>query len=193
MILKERISQLCTTHGCPIGGASGAPWVEVHGLLYLGDFVHDDAWAAEVVFEQIVFGFCGLRAAAVERLLDDQVADGALPFFAAVGVGDFFNRAYVKRVGNTAITAVGIGAAIAASVWPVFKFNFVAAFDDLTGFVEAGVADGAAVSADIVAIGVVGVGLTASAGDSMGAGIACAVAIVANITFVGDIADGVVG
>ena len=32
----------------------------------------------------------------------------------------------------------------------------MAAFDDLTGFVEAGVADGAAVSADIVAIGVVG-------------------------------------
>ena len=68
----------------------------------------------------------------------------------------------------------------------------MAAFDDLTGFVEAGVADGAAVSADIVAIGVVGVGLTASAGDSMGAGIACAVAVVADITFVGDIADGVV-
>ena len=69
----------------------------------------------------------------------------------------------------------------------------MAAFDDLTGFVEAGVADGAAIATGVVAIGVVGVGLTTGAGDGMGACCACAVAVTAHIAFVGDIADGVVG
>ena len=192
MVFKECVGELCAAHGGPVGVSSGTPGIEVHGLLYLGDFVHDNAGAAEGVFEDIVFCFGGLGAAAVEHLFNHDITDGALPLFAAVGVGDFFYRAYVKRVGDTSIAGVGVGAAVAASVWPVLKFYFVAAFDDLAGFVEAGVADGAAVSADIVAVGVVAIGLTTGAGDGMGAGIACAVAVVADITFVGDIADGVV-
>ena len=146
-----------------------------------------------MVFKQIVFGFGGLRAAGVERLFDDQVADGALPLFAAVGVGDLFYRAYVKRVGNTAIAAVGVGAAIARSIWSVFKFNFVAAFDDLAWLIKAGVADGSAIATGVVAIGVIDVGLAAGAGDGMGAGCACAIAVVTYIGLVGDIADGVEG
>jgi len=116
-----------------------------------------------------VFGFGGLGAAAVERLFDDQITDGALPFFAAVGVGDLFNRAYVERVGNTAIAAIGVGAAIAASVWPIFKFNFVAAFNNFIWLIKAGVADGSAIAAGVVAIGVIDVGLASGAGDCMGA------------------------
>ena len=122
-----------------------------------------------MVFEQVVFGFGGLCSSAVERLLDYQVANGALPLFAAVWVGDLFYTADIQRVGNTAITAVGIGAAIAASVWPVFKFNFVAAFDDLAWLIKAGVADGSAIAAGVVAIGVIDVGLASGAGDCMGA------------------------
>ena len=116
-----------------------------------------------------MFGFGGLCSSAVERLLDDQVADGALPLFAAVGVGDLFNRANVECVGNTAITAVGICAAIAASVWPIFKFNFVAAFNNFIWLIKAGVADGSAIAAGVVAIGVIDVGLASGAGDGMGA------------------------
>ena len=193
MVFKECVGEFCAAHGGPVGVSSGTPGVEVHGLLYLGDFVHDNAGAAEVVFEDIVFCFGGLGAAAVEHLFYHDITDGAFPLFAAVGVGDFFNTADIQGVGDTSIAGVGVGAAVAASVWPVLKFNFVAAFDDLAGFVEAGVADGAAVSADIVAIGVVAIGLTTGAGDGMGAGIACAVAVTAHIRFVGDIADGVVG
>ena len=97
-------------------------------------------------------------------MFDNHIADGALPLFAAVGVGDLLYRADVKGVGNAAIAAVGVCAAVAASVWPVFKFNFVVAFDDLAGLIKAGVADGSAVAANNVAIGVVAVGLTAGAG-----------------------------
>ena len=122
-----------------------------------------------MVFKQIVFGFGGLGSSAVERLFDDQVANGALPLFAAVGVGDLFNRAYVERVGNTAIAAIGVGAAIAASVWPIFKFNFVAAFNNFIWLIKAGVADGSAIAAGVVAIGVIDVGLASGAGDCMGA------------------------
>jgi len=146
-----------------------------------------------VVFEQVVFGFGGLGTACVECLFDDQVADGALPLFAAVGVGDLFYRAYVKRVGNTAITAVGVGAAIAVSVWAVFKFNFVTAFYNFIWLIKTGVADGSAIAAGVVAVGVIDVDLAASTCDGMGAGCACAVAVVAYIGFVGDIADGVEG
>ena len=133
-----------------------------------------------MVFEQVVFGFGGLGAAAVEHLLDNQVADGALPFFAAVRVGDLLYRAYVKCVGDTAIAAVGVCAAVAASVWPVLKFNFVAAFYNLTWLIKAGVADGAAIAANIVAIGVVAVGLTAGTGDFLQ--VAMAVVVVRQAT-----------
>ena len=193
MVFKECVGELCAAHGGPVGVSSGTPGVEVHGLLYLGDFVHYYAGAAEVVFEDIVFCFGGFGARTIKVVLDHEVANGAFPFFAAVGVGDLLYRAYVKCVGNTAVSGVGVGAAIAASVWPVLKFNFVAAFDDLAGFVEAGVADCAAIATGVVAIGVVGVGLAAGAGDGMGAGCACAIAVVAHIGLVGDIADGIVG
>ena len=192
MVFKECVGELCAAHGGPVGVSSGTPGVEVHGLLYLGDFVHYYAGAAEVVFEDIVFCFGGLGAAAVEHLFYHDIAEGAFPFFAAVGVGDLLYRAYVKCVGNTAVSGVGVGAAIAASVWPIFKFNFVAAFDDLAGFIKAGVADGSAIAANIVAIGVIGVAVSSGAGDRMGAGCACAVAVTAHIGLVGDIADGVV-
>ena len=140
-----------------------------------------------------MFGFGGLCSSAVERLLDDQVANGALPLFAAVWVGDLFYTADIQRVGNTAIAAIGVGAAIAASVWPVLKFNFVAAFDDLAWLIKAGVADGSAIAAGVVAVGVIDVDLAASTCDGMGAGCACAIAVVTYIGFVGDIADGVEG
>ena len=185
MVFKECVGELCAAHGGPVGGASGTPGIKIHGLLYLGHFIHNQAGAAQMIFEDIVLALGGLGAAAVEHLFYHDIADGAFPFFAAVGVGDFFNTADIQCVGDTSIAGIGVGATVAASVWPILKFNFVAAFDDLTGFVEAGVADGAAVSADIVAIGVVGVGLTASAGDGMGAGIACAVAVTAHISFCG--------
>ena len=193
MVFKECVSQLGAAHGGPVGGAPGTPGIEVHGLLHLGDLIHDQAWAAQVVFEQVVLALGGLGAAAVERLFDHDIAEGALPFFAAVGVGDLLYRADVKRVGNAAIAAVGVCAAVAASVWPVLKFYFVVAFDDLAGFIKAGVADGAAIATNIVAVGVVGVTVSSGAGDGMGAGCACAVAVTAHIGFVGDIADGVVG
>ena len=61
---------------------------------------------------------------AIEGVFDNHIADGALPFFASVGVGDLLYRADVKRVGNATIAAVGDGAAVAASVGPIFKFNF---------------------------------------------------------------------
>ena len=140
-----------------------------------------------------MFGFGGLCSSAVERLLDDQVANGALPLFAAVWVGDLFYTADIQRVGNTAIAAIGIGATIAASVGPVFKFNFVAAFDDLAWLIKAGVADGSAIATGVVAVGIVDVRLASGAGDSVGASCACAIAVVAYIGFVGDVADGVEG
>lgn len=161
--------------------------------MYLGHFVHDQAGAAEVVFEQVVFALAGLAAAAVEGVFDNHIADAALPLFAAVGVGDLLYRADVKGVGNAAIAAVGVCAAVAASVWPVFKFNFVAAFYNLTWLIKAGVADGSAIAAGVVAIGVVAVGLAAGAGHGMGASAAGTIAVTADIGFVGDIAYGVEG
>ena len=140
-----------------------------------------------------MFGFGSLGAAGVERLFYHDITDGAFPFFAAVGVGDLFNRAYVERVGNTAITAVGVGAAIAVSVWAVFKFNFVATFNNFIWLIKAGVADGSAIAAGVVAVGVIDVDLAASTCDGMGAGCACAIAVVTYIGFVGNVADGVEG
>ena len=52
MVFKECVGELCAAHGGPVGVSSGTPGVEVHGLLYLGDFVHYYAGAAEVIFEQ---------------------------------------------------------------------------------------------------------------------------------------------
>jgi len=193
VVFKECVSQLGAAHGGPVGGAPCTPGIKIHGLLHLGHFIHNQAGAAQVVFEQVVLALGGLGTAAVEHLFDHDIAEGALPFFATVGVGDLLYRADVKRVGNAAIAAVGVCAAVAASVGPILKFYFVVAFDNLTWFIKAGVADGSAIAANVVAVGVVGVTVSSGAGDGMGAGCACAVAVTAHIGFVGDIADGVVG
>ena len=68
MVFKECVGELCAAHGGPVGVSSGTPGIKIHGLLHLGHFIHNQAGAAQMIFEDIVLALGGLGAAAVEHL-----------------------------------------------------------------------------------------------------------------------------
>ncbi|MGS2724899.1 hypothetical protein ACVBEJ_14255 [Porticoccus sp. GXU_MW_L64] len=67
-----------------------------------------------------------------------------------------------------------------------------AAFLDVYGFVEAAVGQGSAIATGVVAVGIVLVALPGDGGGGVRAGVVLAVAVVAHIAFVGDVAQGVI-
>lgn len=134
----------------------------------------------------------GLGSAAIKLVFNDHVANGALPLFSAVSIGDLFHTADIQGFGDTVVAGVSVSASVTRPVRAVLKGNAVISLGDGFYLVKAGVGQGTAIAAEVIAVIVIGVAGASGIGHRMRTGIACAIGIVTYPGFVGDIADVVV-
>ena len=176
-----------------------AEGVEAHPVDGVTRFVGDDVYRTEVVFVPVA-GLFGLRCGLVDPPFgDDAAAAGDVVNMRGDVVFDLF---FVEFAAVAAGVEVD-GGAVAAGLDDAHALDVVGeggvgvAFADVVDFAEGGVAEHAAVAAEHGAVGVVAVAgfddtATKDGGDGVGAGAFAVEVAVAEVGFVGDVAQGVV-
>ena len=120
-----------------------------------------------MIFEAVEGFLVDLDTSAVALVLNDHIAQITLPRLAAIGVADLLHIADIVGLRDPVGTGISILAIVAATVRAILELDLVIALDDRLGFIEGVVSQAAAITMDVVAIGVVTVGGIACAGDRM--------------------------
>ena len=110
-----------------------------------------------MVFEGIEGFLVYLGTGTIALVLNDHITQIALPFLATIRVDDLLHIADIVGLGDSVGAGVSIPAVVAATVRAILELNLVIALDDRLRFIEAVVSQAAAITADVVAVGIVAV------------------------------------
>ena len=111
-----------------------------------------------MVLEGVEGFLVDLDTSAVALVLNDHIAQITLPRLAAIGVADLLHIADIVGLRDPVGTGISILAVVAATVRAILELDLVIALDDRLRLIEGVVSQAAAITMDVVAIGVVTVG-----------------------------------